>query len=377
MPVTVPFAEAMMRRALGLAERGQGFVEPNPAVGAVIVDDSGQILGEGWHQKFGGPHAEIHALAAAGSAARGATMFVTMEPCCHFGKTPPCSKAVIAAGIRKVIVATRDPAPHVDGGGIEELRQAGIEVEVGLLERQANRLVAPFVQLATRRLPWIHGKWAMTLDGKIASRTGRSQWISNEASRATVHRLRGRMDAILVGIGTVLADDPLLTARPAGPRLATRIVIDSKARIPVDSQLMQTCSQSPVLIITTPQASPGPCDALRAAGAEVLIVDSNSDGHPDLGLVATALGQRQLTNVLVEGGSQILGAFFDAGLFDEVHVFIAPKLVGGSDAKGPVAGCGMDSIPVQSSLEEPTIELLDGDIYLRGPVRKPSSTQPG
>ena len=267
MTNSLPFAEAMMRRALELAERGQGSVEPNPAVGAVIVNDSGQILGEGWHQVFGGPHAEVYTLAAAGHAARGATLFVTLEPCCHFGKTPPCSKALIAAGIRQVIVAMRDPAPHVDGGGIQELRDAGIDVEVGLLEREAMRLVAPFVQLTLNRRPWFHAKWAMTLDGKIASRTGQSQWITNEASRAVVHRLRGRMDAILVGIGTAIADDPLLTARPAGSRVATRIVIDSRLRIPPDSQLVRTVSQSPVLLITTPQASTQRCDSTASSGS--------------------------------------------------------------------------------------------------------------
>lgn len=370
MSSAVSFAEAMMRRALELAERGRGFVEPNPAVGAVIVDDAGQILGEGWHQQFGGPHAEVHALAAAGPAARGATLYVTLEPCCHYGKTPPCSKAVISAGIRKVIVAMRDPAPHVAGGGITELRQAGIEVEVGLLEHDASRLVAPFVQLVTHGRPWIHGKWAMSLDGKIATRTGHSQWISNESSRAVVHRLRGRMDAVLVGIGTVLADDPLLTARPAGPRLATRIVLDSNARTPIHSQLIRTCRQSPVLIIATPIAPQDRCEALQAAGAEVMLVAADGNGRPDLKLVAAALGERRLTNILIEGGGQILGACFDTGLIDEVHVFIAPKVVGGLAAQGPVAGRGLDSIPPQPSLDEPTIELLDGDVYVHGPIRR-------
>lgn len=377
MTYPIPIAEALMRRALQLAKRGQGCVEPNPPVGAVVVDDSGNILGEGWHHTFGGPHAEIYALTAAGDSARGATLFVTLEPCCHFGKTPPCSRAVIAAGIRRVIVAMRDPAPHVDGGGIQELRDGGIEVEVGLLEHDANRLTAPFIQLMTKRRPWFHAKWAMTLDGKTASRTGHSQWISNESARVIVHRLRGRMDAILVGIGTVLADDPLLTARPPGPRLATRIVLDSHASISTDSQLVRTAAQSPVLIITTSQAPVPQCEKLRAAGVEVLNIECDSAGHPTLSLVAEILGQRQISNVLLEGGSRILGAFFDAQLIDEVHAFIAPKIVGGSTAASPLAGRGLDLIPTEMSLDHPIIESLDGDIYLQGQIRRKPKIGPG
>ena len=378
--MTIPpeFAEAIMRRALQLARQGHGRVEPNPAVGAVVVDESGKTLGEGWHQEYGGPHAEVHALAVAGEAARGALLFVTLEPCCHFGKTPPCSRAVIAAGIHRVFVAMRDPAPHVDGGGIRELRNAGIEVEVGLLERDAQQLVAPFVQLITTGRPWFHAKWAMTLDGKIASRAGNSRWISNDASRAVVHQLRGRMDAILIGIGTALADDPLLTARPAGPRLAIRVVIDSEARLPLASQLVQTISQAPVLLISTPRAPKERRDALAAAGVEVLIVNPDQAGHPQLSTVAMELGRRRLTNVLIEGGGKLLGAFFDEGLIDEVHTFVAPKIVGGIGAPSPISGHGLEFIPPDSSLDEQSIEILDGDIYLNGRIRKvaPHSAAP-
>lgn len=360
------FGPAMMRRALELARQGRGRVEPNPAVGAVIADDAGTILGEGWHREYGGPHAEVHALAVAGERARGANLFVTLEPCCHFGKTPPCTKAVIAAGIRRVFVAMRDPAPHVDGGGILELREAGIDVEVGLEECDAQRLVAPFVQLMTKARSWFHAKWAMTLDGKIASTTGHSQWISNSASRAVVHGLRGRMDAVLIGIGTALADDPLLTARPAGPRLATRIVIDSSARLPLASRLVQTVSQSPVLVITSPQASAEQRESLRARGVDVVEVDTDTSGRPALAAIAHELGRRRMTNVLVEGGSAVLGAFFDAELIDEVHAFIAPKLVGGAGAFTPIAGRGIEIIPQTASLEGHTCEMLDGDLYING-----------
>ncbi len=371
MRIPAPQAESIMRHACNLARRGSGMVEPNPAVGAVIVDDSGRILGEGWHQKFGGPHAEIHAIAAAGISARGATLFVTLEPCCHFGKTPPCSQAVIAAGLRRVVIATRDPAPHVDGGGIAELRAAGIEVEVGLLEADARRLIAPFIQLMFDQRPWFHAKWAMTLDGKIAAHTGHSQWISNEASRVVVHQLRGRMDGILIGIGTALTDDPLLTARPAGPRFATRILVDSSARLPLESQLVRTCHESPVLVITTAAAPREQQLMLEQAGVEVVQIDADAAGHPDLRLLAAELGRRKMTNVLLEGGGTLLGSFFDACLVDEVHAFIAPKIVGGARAKSPVLGQGLETIPAVASLEDPEIEVLDGDLYLHGPVRKP------
>src|SRR4051794_5088755 len=206
-----------MRRALDLAERGRGFVEPNPVVGAVVVRD-GSLVGEGWHERYGEAHAEVNALSAAGEAARGATLYVTLEPCCHHGKTPPCTDTVLRAGVRRVVAAMLDPFPRVAGGGFAVLLAAGVDVAVGVCEAEARRLNAPYLTLLTHGRPHVHAKWAMTLDGKIATRTGQSQWISNEASRRRVHELRGRMDAVVVGIGTVLADDPMLTARPPGPR---------------------------------------------------------------------------------------------------------------------------------------------------------------
>ncbi len=364
------FDELMMRRAFELARRGLGFVEPNPVVGAIVVDSSGTVVGEGWHQKYGGPHAEVHALAQSGAKATGATLYVTLEPCCHFGKTPPCSRAIIAAGIHRVVIGIRDPNPRVDGGGIEELRNAGIAVEIGLLEHDAKRLVAPFVNLITQRRPWFHGKWAMTLDGKIATRSGHSKWITNEASRAVVHQLRGRMDAILVGIGTAIADDPALTARPAGPRIATRIVVDSLARLPIESQLVQTVSEAPVLVFTTEAAPVDRCLRLRNAGVEVLTIDSDCDRKPDLNRVAQELGCRRFTNVLVEGGGQMLGAFFDKSLIDEVHTFIAPILIGGFDAPSPLAGLGLELMADCSRIDQPVVEMLDGDLYIHGPLRR-------
>src|SRR5262249_38998319 len=239
-----------MRRALELAERGRGQVEPNPLVGAVVVR-AGQAVGEGWHQHFGEAHAEVHALGAAGEAARDATLYVTLEPCCHHGKTPPCTDAILRAGIRRVVAAMTDPFPQVAGQGVAMLRAGGVEVAVGLGEAEARRLNAPYLKLLAAGRPYVHAKWAMTLDGKIATRTGDSKWISNEAARQRVHALRGRMDAILVGIDTVLADDPQLTARPPGPRTPTRIILDSRGRLPSDSLLARSARDVPVLLATT------------------------------------------------------------------------------------------------------------------------------
>jgi diaminohydroxyphosphoribosylaminopyrimidine deaminase/5-amino-6-(5-phosphoribosylamino)uracil reductase len=361
--------EAVMRRALDLAAQGIGQVEPNPAVGAVIVDDELNLLGAGYHQRCGGPHAEVHAIGAAGARCRGATLFITLEPCSHQGRTPPCAPAVVAAGLRKVVVAMQDPAPHVNGAGIALLRQAGLDVEVGLLGEDAARLVAPFVKLMTRGLPWVHAKWAMTLDGKIASRTGDSRWISGESSRRVVHQLRGRMDAVVVGIGTALADDPLLTARPAGPRTATRIVVDTSARLPLTSQLVRTARDAPVIVAVASNAEGGRCRRLEEAGVEVLRLDQppSQAGLP-LESLLEQLGVRRMTNVLVEGGATLLGALFDRQLIDECHVFLAPQLLGGRDAPTPLAGVGLDRLASAARLDQPQIEVLDGDVYVHGPL---------
>ena len=363
----------VMEHACHLARQGAGSVEPNPMVGAVLVDDNLTLIAEGFHARFGGPHAEIVALDHAGQQARGSTLFVTLEPCCHFGKTPPCTDALIRAGIRRVVVAQTDPFPEVAGKGIEKLRQAGIEVEVGLLEETVHRLNAPFRKLVETGLPYVHAKWAMSLDGKIASSTGRSQWISNEKSRARVHQLRGRMDAILVGIGTALADDPLLTARPAGPRVATRIVLDSQARLPLQSQLVRTVADGPVLVVVGESAPVENIDRLRQAGVEVLqlpaVASKASDLHISLTPLLQELGRRRMTNVFIEGGSQIHGAFLDAGLIDELHVFIAPGVLGGAHAKSPIAGAGLPDPATMPRIDRPEVELIDGgDVYVHGPL---------
>jgi diaminohydroxyphosphoribosylaminopyrimidine deaminase/5-amino-6-(5-phosphoribosylamino)uracil reductase len=357
-----------MQRAMELAELGRGAVEPNPVVGCVIAIGE-QRLAEGHHQRFGGPHAEVNALAELDPSVStdDATLYVTLEPCCHHGKTPPCTDAIMAAGIRRVVVAVKDPAPHGSGGGIRQLQRAGIEVVEGVLEHVAIRQNSPYRKLTFVGQPWVIAKWAMTLDGKIATSDGDSQWISNAKSRAVVHSLRARVDAILVGRQTVVQDDPLLTARPPGVRMATRIVVDSKARIPIDRQLVQTADQVPVLIAVGPAADASRCLELSAAGCEVW-QSATSDPGQRLEELLNDLGGRRWTNILVEGGGQLLGSLFDLDQIDEAHVFIANKLVGGDDSVTPVAGIGMGEMNAARRLDHPDVENLEGDVYIHGPV---------
>ncbi|QDU53944.1 bifunctional diaminohydroxyphosphoribosylaminopyrimidine deaminase/5-amino-6-(5-phosphoribosylamino)uracil reductase RibD [Aeoliella mucimassa] len=354
-----------MQRAIDLARQGEGHVEPNPMVGAVVVRH-GQVVGEGYHQKFGGPHAEVHALAAAGESARGATLYVTLEPCCHTGKTPPCTQAVLAAGIARVVVAVGDPFPQVDGGGIAQLRAAGIECEVGVLEREARYLLAPYLKLVTTGKPWVIAKWAMTLDGKMATHTGSSQWISGESSRAVVHKIRGRMDAIVVGSGTVHADDPLLTARPAGPRVPVRVVLGD---LTTDTKLAQTMDEAPLMVVRQRDTEADEYQWLLDGGGE-LWISGTDDRLTRINLLLDELGSRRMTNVLVEGGGKVLGALFDAHAVDEVHVFIAPKIVGGEGAPTPVAGLGLSDMAAAWQLVDTRIETLGTDMYLSGRLPK-------
>lgn len=347
-----------MQRALALAALGRGAVEPNPLVGALVVRD-GQLVGEGWHQGYGKAHAEVNALAAAGAAARGATLYVTLEPCCHHGKTPPCTEAVLHAGIRRVVAAMEDPFPQVSGQGAAHLRAAGLEVEIGLGEAEARWLNAPYLKLLTTGTPYVHAKWAMTLDGKIATRSGDSKWISGPASRERAHVLRGRMDAILVGIDTVLADDPLLTARPPGPRTPMRIVLDSRGRMPAASQLARTARESPVLVATLAGQEP------NLPGCEVLVLPPAS-GRVSVPALLTELGKRRVTNLLVEGGAEVHGSFRDAAAVDEVHVFLAPKLIGGITARSPLSGQGADRLADALPVAAWEVEQLEPDVYVHG-----------
>jgi diaminohydroxyphosphoribosylaminopyrimidine deaminase/5-amino-6-(5-phosphoribosylamino)uracil reductase len=328
-----------MQRALQLAARGQGRVEPNPMVGCVIVK-RGRVIGEGFHHRFGGPHAEIDALCRCSASSRGATAFVTLEPCCHVGKTPPCTEALIDAGVARVVAALRDPNPPVAGRGLRRLRAVGIEVETGLLADQAAKLNAPYIKLRRRKRPWVILKWAQSLDGKIATRRGDSKWISDEHCRRHAHRARGRVDAIIVGSRTVRIDDPDLTARGSSvPRIATRIVLDPALRTPTTAKLVKSARDVPTWIVTSGGAPRQRIKAFEAAGCIVHSV-ARAGEEVSLPRVLDLLGAREMTNVLVEGGGRLLGSFVDQRLADEIHVYIAPLLIGGREAVSALAARG-------------------------------------
>ena len=330
-----------MKRALSLARKGEGLVEPNPMVGCVIARGK-RIIGEGWHRRFGGAHAEVNALDSCTTNPRGATCYVTLEPCSHFGHTPPCADALIEAGIARVVAGVRDPNPIVNGGGFEKLRRAGIVVDIGIRGDQAAELIAPFVTRIVLKRPFVIAKWAQSLDGKLATRTGDSKWISGEASRRRAHQLRARVDAILVGSATVLADDPLLTARGVPiRRTAMRVVLDGRLRTPEKCRLLATIDAAPVLIFTSPsKAQNTKAKRLRAKGS---IVESAPLVHGSLSLSAVLkkLATRNVTNLMVEGGPTIFSAFLGAGLVDETHVFVAPKLIGGTQSPSVWSGTGV------------------------------------
>jgi diaminohydroxyphosphoribosylaminopyrimidine deaminase/5-amino-6-(5-phosphoribosylamino)uracil reductase len=361
-----------MAQAIALAMYGIGSVEPNPMVGCVIVRD-GEIVGQGFHEKFGGPHAEVNALAEAGELAAGATAYVTLEPCCHQGKTPPCTQALIRAGIKRVVASAQDPFVEVSGRGIEELRAAGIQCDVGVQSADANWILTPYRKLIEKKQPWVIAKWAMTLDGKLATRTGSSQWISSEASRAVVHQLRGRVDAVIVGSATARADDPLLTARPLSlhdwKRTATRVVVDSAASLSLESRLVQTAADVPVLVAVGEGAPADACDQLKARGVEVFVCCGASHGERMTSLL-NELGRRRMTNVLVEGGSKLFGTLFDMRAVDEVHVFIAPKIAGGDGAPSPAGGTGIERMTEALKLADIAIEELEGDVYVHGRINR-------
>lgn len=357
--------EVWMQRALELAARGEGSVEPNPMVGCVIVRD-GERIAEGYHAVFGEDHAERAALAsvAPGKPIEGAVWYVTLEPCCHTGKTPPCTEAIIAAKPERVVVAMQDPFPRVDGGGLQQLRDAGIPVSVGTGEREALRLNAPYFKRLKTGRPWVIAKWAMTLDGRIATASGDSKWISCEGARHRVHELRGRSDAVVVGAGTVAADDPRLTARLDGPRTPVRVVFSHKAHLPPNSQLLQTAREIPVRVFTGSSATEERCQKLRDAGVDVIRL-STDDSLAMVGEALDHCGAAGMTNVLVEGGSGLLGSFFDADAVDEYFVAIAPKVIGGRNALSPVGGQGIDKIADSPAFDPPFVERVENDVLIR------------
>jgi diaminohydroxyphosphoribosylaminopyrimidine deaminase/5-amino-6-(5-phosphoribosylamino)uracil reductase len=337
-----PEAE-FMRQALRLAARGQGRVEPNPMVGCVIVH-GGRVVGEGHHRRFGGPHAEIEALRRCKGPPKGTTVYVTLEPCCCEGKTPPCTDALIAAGVRRVVAAMRDPHPRARGRGLRALRSAGVQVDVGLLRAEAADLNAPYAKLTERGRPWVILKWAQSLDGKIATHTGDSKWITDRRMRAHAHRTRGRVDAVIVGVGTVLTDDPLLSCRLAEPRrIATRAVLDTQLRTPPNARIVRTARRIPTRIFCSPRAPRTRARRLEHAGCVIQRVACDRAGL-SLDAVLETLGADCMTNVLVEGGGRLLGSFFDRNLADEVHIYQAPLLIGGQSAPAALAGRGVPCV---------------------------------
>lgn len=361
---------AAMRRALELAGRGRGFVEPNPPVAAVVADVTGRILSEGWHARYGGPHAEILALRAAGAAARGATLYVTLEPCSHHGKTPPCTEAILAAGVHRVVIGCEDPFPAVAGSGVRMLQAAGLDVQVGLLADEARRLIAAFHRLVVDRRPWVIAKWAMTMEGLMASPPGADRWISSPASRRLVHEIRGRMDAIVVGIGTVLADDPLLTPRPPGPRMPLRVVLDRRARLPLGTKLVATARETPVLVAVGPEAEPARIQALEGAGCEVWKSVATESKRMLCDLL-DELGRRSCTNLLLEAGPELLQGFLAADLVDEVWLFVAPAMHSRAVDATASLPRGPDFDLDRLLVEE--IKQSGGDVLIRGLVRRPRS----
>jgi diaminohydroxyphosphoribosylaminopyrimidine deaminase/5-amino-6-(5-phosphoribosylamino)uracil reductase len=365
---------AWMGRALDEAEKGRGWVEPNPLVGAVVVRD-GALVSVGHHERFGAPHAEVNALRAAGESSRGATLYVTLEPCCHFGKTPPCTQAILDSGIARVVAAIRDPFPQVSGGGFTMLEAAGVRVETGVKAEQARKLNAPYFKRLAVGMPFVTAKWAMTLDGKTAVAAGESRWISGEPARELVHKLRGQMDAIVVGIGTVLADDPLLTARPLGPRRPVRIVFDSFAKLALSSRLVLTTAEAPVIVAVTSLAAQKRRDQLSERGCEVLLFP-NSDRVPIVPLLEE-LCRRGMTNVLLEGGGLVAGSFLDAGQIDAVDVFIAPLLEGGDHARTPLRGAGRQLMAEALPLRETNVTQCGRDIRITGTLWQAWRSQAG
>jgi diaminohydroxyphosphoribosylaminopyrimidine deaminase/5-amino-6-(5-phosphoribosylamino)uracil reductase len=337
-------------------------------VGAVVVRD-GKIVGEGWHHKAGTPHAEIHALSEAGELSRGATIYVTLEPCSHYGRTGPCTEAIIKAGLKKVVVAMSDPNPLVSGSGLKRLSEQGIEVVEGVLAKEAAKINETFIKWITAKMPFGVLKTAMTLDGKIAAYTGHSKWITSVPARECVHTLRDTYDAILTGIGTVLADDPALTTRLSeGGRNPIRIIVDSKARIPLAAQIIKD-KLAPTIIAVTNEAPEEKIRALKALGIEVLIVPDVM-GRVDIYALFKSLAEKNITSILIEAGAEINAACLKANVVDKVYWFIAPKVIGGKSAPSPVGGEGINEMSKALLLEDIEQQLVGNDILISAYVQR-------
>lgn len=360
--------ERHMGLALKLAERGRRRVSPNPMVGAVIARGE-RIVAEGWHIRCGGPHAEIAALSALRGAAQGATLYVTLEPCHHHGKTPPCVDAVIKAGFSTVVIAMRDPNPATCGKSVDALRQAGIEVVEGVLEDKARALNHRFIKRMATGRPWVIAKWAMTIDGRIATPTGDSKWVSSEASLDFAHDLRDDVDAVIVGLGTVLKDNPLLTCRRIpGGRNPVRVILDSQGRLRPEYNIIKTIDQAPTWIAVAHDAPEKNVAALRDHGCEVLRLQSLA-GVVNLSELMAQLSNREIGSVLIEGGSQTLGSAFDLRLVDEAVIIVAPKILGGRGSLSPIGGEGRKLMNDAMRLADMTIEDMGEDRVMRGTVK--------
>ncbi len=356
-----------MERAISLARKGAGFANPNPMVGAVIVKN-GKIIGEGYHKKCGELHAERNAFASLKESCEGGDIYVTLEPCCHFGRTPPCTQAIIDNKIARVIIGSRDPNPLVSGKGAEMLREHGIEVIEDFLRDKCDEINPVFFKYITTKKPYCAIKYAMSLDGKIAAYTGKSKWITSEAARQHVHALRGEYSAILAGIGTVLADDPMLNCRIENSHQPLRVIADSDLRIPLDSNIIKTANEYPTLIACV-NADENKKKLIEEMGAKVVTVEEKS-GHADLSRLMNILGELQISSVLIEGGGEINESALRSGIVDKVYAYIAPKIIGGKTAKTPVEGLGADSPDNAAFLCSPKITMIGSDILIEYDVER-------
>ena len=360
--------EFYMQLALEEALKAEGNTSPNPMVGCVLVNDEGELVAKGYHHKAGEPHAEVMALREAGKAAVGCTAYVTLEPCSHFGKTGPCCRALFAAGIKKVVVACGDPNPKVAGKGLRYLEDMGVEVITGVCEKEALRLNERFFTWITKRRPFITLKYAMTLDGKIATSTGDSKWITGEEARTYAHRLRKQHDAVLVGIGTVLADDPELTTRMVQGKNPIRIVLDAKLQTNIMNAVLNPAA--PTIIVTSLEADEDKAALFSVLPNVEILRLPFENGRVDIKLLIEELAAREITSLLVEGGSSVLGAFKDAGLADRICAFVAPKLLGGRDSLTAVGGTGCELMQDAWSLQEVEYKQLGQDLLITGLVQK-------
>ena len=352
-----------MKRALRLAEKGRGRTSPNPVVGAVLVKDH-RVLAEGYHVRAGEAHAEIVALQRAGAKARGATLYINLEPCTHYGKTPPCAPEVIRSGVKRVVIGMEDPNPLVKGRGIKSLRRAGLQVEVGVLEEESRRLNEAFCKYVVASEPFVILKLAATLDGKIATRRGEARWISSEASRRFVHRMRDQVDGVIVGVGTVLRDDPLLTARIQGARDPHRIILDSHLRTPEEARVIRG-TPAKTTIVTTGNAPRKKIERLEKRGVHLLTCSAEGD-RIDLRSLLRRLGTMGMTSVMVEGGSRVSGSFLDKGLVDKLVLFFSPKVIGDPEALGMFGGKGVADLKDAISVKDLRVRRIGGDILVEG-----------